>query len=307
MPLGTQDPLEVEALKYASTLPSFDSFESDYRDYLDKEILPMGHVAISAANVFKRPLPTTDSYVPGFIYAGAINLIAGEPKAGKSTLLWYLLNALTLGKQFLGVSTVKGNVLLVTEQNELSFRKKAVEVPGFEANENIHIVFPEHSPLMTKWEERIAFWDKELSATGDSHVLVIDTFLPFASLPPNGENDSACISERLTQLKPLYKTRPNLAIVLVHHVRKPAVIPYARKRSDRDDAPKYANLRDARGSSAIAGGVDNCVMLSKPDFKTTQRYIHLEGRFDDEKEFTIALTDTGYVSVNDFAGSFGER
>jgi RecA-family ATPase len=268
---------------------NFDPFEAAYEAYLKEEVLPSQYKAISAADLFKRPAPKCNSYVPGFIYAGAINLIAGEPKAGKTTLVWYLLNALTLSKTFLHMETRKTNVLLVTEQNELSFRKKAGDVAGFCTNPAIYILFPEQSKL-TKWLDRVAFWDTELTAT-DSNLLVIDTFLPFADLPPGGENDSATISNRLMELKQLFARRPSLGIVLVHHIRKPSADPKAHRG-------QYANLRDARGSTAIAGGVDNCVMLSKPDVLTTQRYVHLEGRFDDEKEFTIALTERdGYTQV----------
>lgn len=295
--------LEAEARKYAASVPDFAEFEIEYAKYISEEVRPKNRVAIPASVLFKRPAPPVTFFVPGFIYGGAINLLAGEPKAGKSTLLWHMLVALTNAKPFLGVNTTKGTVVLATEQNEFSFRENAKRVPGFDTSDGIHIIFPEKMPILAKWEDKVAFWDEELTAVGgDGQILVIDTFLPFANLPPGGENDSACIATMLSQLRCLYALRPNLSIVLVHHVRKPSVDPKALKY-----ASKYASLRDARGSSALAGGVDHCVMLTKPNVDTTQRYVHIEGRFAEERSFDIALLDNGYKEVNSFAGSFSER
>jgi archaellum biogenesis ATPase FlaH len=283
---------------YTSTLPSFDQFEAEYQRYVKDELLHDSYKpAISVADLFKRPQLPITSYVPGFVYAGSLNLIAGEPKAGKSTLAWYVINAISRGESFLDATSRKANVLYVTEQNEVSFRQETLNVVGFSTNENTYVLLPEASPV-SSWERRIEFWGDRLVAT-HSNVLVIDTFSSFASLPPNGENDSACIAERLMQLKQLYAKRPSLGIILIHHIRKPSIDPKYPPKA-------YADLRDARGSTAIVGGVDHCVMIAKSVEHPNVRHIHTEGRFEPENKFNIVLTDTGYKEFNSFRKGFRE-
>ena len=187
-----------------TTETSFDLFEREYADYIAIEHLsPTYSPAISAQDLFRRPKLSVTSYIPGFIYAGSLNLVAGEPKAGKSTLVWHLTNAISYGTQFLGQDSRKANVLYVTEQNEVSFRQETASIPAFIDNPNLFVLLPETCPLGA-WNSRIDFWGEKLTATHSS-VLVIDTFGSFANLPPGGENDSACIADRLMVLKQLYK------------------------------------------------------------------------------------------------------
>lgn len=280
------------ATEYAATVRDFTEYEQDYKHYLDEEQLPERYKpAISAADLFKRPPIPVKSYVPGIVYAGSLNLIGGEPKAGKTTLVLYVVNAIASGKNFLGAETRQTNCLYVTEQNEISFRQEGESIIGFSTNPNIFILLPEHCPAGS-WESRIQFWGERLDAT-KSGVLVIDTFGSFASLPPGGENDAACIADRLMALKQLYKSRSSLGIVLVHHIRKPSVDP-------RFPPKEFADLRDSRGSTAIIGGIDHAVMVTKATGYERIRNLHTEGRFLPENKFSICLTENGYVESNQF-------
>jgi|SRR5690348_16245254 len=283
----------IQYVSAAEPISTFEVYEEAYKEFLTEEARPAYAPAISARDLFLRPKLPITSYVPQFIYAGSLNLVAGEPKAGKSTLVWHLINAVAYGEKFLGEATRKANVLYVTEQNEVSFRQETADIPKFAENGNIFILLPE-AGVQGSWIQKINSWGEKLAQTNSS-ILVIDTFGSFANLPPGGENDSACIAERLMTLKALYKDKPNLAIVLVHHIRKPSADP-------RFPAKDFADLRDARGSSAIVGGVDWCVMLSKG--MNTVRNIHTEGRFGPENKFSIALTDNGYVEHNAYRNPF---
>jgi len=277
-------------------ISSFDNYEQEYHDYLIQEKIPQEALpAISAKALFARPKLPITSYVDNFIYAGSLNLLAGEPKAGKSTLAWHLIQAVSHGDNFLGQVVRNTNVLYVTEQNEVSLRQEAEMVPGLKENPNIYFLMPE-TMEGASWESRVSFWGKKLSDT-DSGLLVVDTFGAWANLPPGGENDSACIAERLMILKMLFKGRPNLGILLVHHIRKPSADP-------RFPVKEFADLRDARGSSAIAGCVDHCVMLSKAINQQYVRNIHTEGRFEPETKFSIVLTETGYKHQHEVRNPF---
>lgn len=278
---------EWDAIDLAESRTSFDDYEAEYEAYRSAERLPNPQSpAISALELFQRPLPKLTSYVDNFIYAGSLNLVAGEPKAGKSTLLLHQVNAIARGERFLGIATTKSKVLYVTEQNELSFRCEAEKVDGFSTNPDVFVLLPEACPIeVNTWLSRIAFWSDRLKAT-KSGVLVIDTLTAFAALPIGGENDSAMMANHLMQLKELYRTHPSLAIVLVHHIRKPDPKAFGGEK-------EFASLRDSRGSTAFAGGVDHAVLVTKAAVSTrlpkTIRGIHTEGRFDQEREFYINL------------------
>jgi len=297
---GIWDPIEGwipseehidEALEYQALVENFDEYEQAYKEYLDHErSIYEWSPAISAADLFKRPKLSVTSYAEGFVYAGCLNLVSGEPKAGKSTLVWHIVNAISQGAPFLNKPTRKSRVLYVTEQNEVSFRQETQGIEGFSTNPNLFILLPEDAQATT-WLNRIEEWG-EIATKSGSSIIVIDTFGAFSSLPVGGENDAASISERMMQLKKLYKGRPNLAIILVHHVRKPS--------SDPKLAKEYADLRDARGSNSIVGCVDHCVMLSKGSRGSTFRNIHTEGRVTQESYGTIKLTDMGYKSASAF-------
>jgi hypothetical protein len=294
----TEHILTGEALEYASHSPSsFEDYEQAYHQYMGQEAESKYHPAISVKALFSRPKLPILSYAEDFIYAGSINLIGGEPKAGKSTLAWHLISAIAKGDPFLGGETRKTNVLYVTEQNEVSFRHETENIPGFSDSENIFALLPENWQAFT-WNDRLKVWGTLLEST-DSGILVIDTFGAFAELPPNGENDAAAISQRLMFLKSLFKIRPNLGVIIIHHVRKPSQDPKLRG--------KYAQLRDVRGSSALVGGVDHCVMLSKDGEYSQVRNVHIEGRFGQEQDFEITLTESGYKKRPSLRNGFHAR
>lgn len=283
------EPLEPNWQEYVCPL-DFEDFELDYREYVEAEhAARQDNTVISAADLFKRPKLPVTSYVPGFVYAGSLNLVAGEPKAGKSTLVLHITNSISLGEPFLNNPCRKSNVLYVTEQNEVSFRQEGRLIPKLTTNPNLFILLPESKPLHS-WAAQVEFWGEKLQETSSS-VLVVDTFGSFARFPPGGENDSACIAERIMLLKQLYAIKPNLGIILVHHIRKPSADP-------RFPVKEFADLRDARGSTNIVGSVDHCVMLSKAYRGDAIRNIHTEGRFEIENSFSIELTGEGYRECN---------
>lgn len=291
---------EEQWIEYAaSSIKDFDGYETAYTEYLAQEHISSDIApAISAKDLFGRPQIPITSYVPGFVYAGSLNLLAGEPKAGKSTLAWHICNAISNDRHFLGEEVRNTNVLYVTEQNEVSFRQETATIPKFSDNPNLYILMPETMPTtVSSWDGRVNFWGQKLDDTKSS-ILVIDTFGAYANLPPGGENDSACIAERLMQLKQLYKGRPNLGIILVHHIRKPSTDPRA------GGVKEFADLRDARGSSAIVGSVDHCIMVSKAAGQQFVRNIHIEGRFETESKFSLVLTESGYTYQTATRNSF---
>jgi hypothetical protein len=117
------------------------------------------------------PLPSLLENVPpdppwvvgGYLAPGAITLLAGRPKAGKSTFAFALLADVTKGDPFVGLATAAGGVLLLTEERHDTIAEKARALGllsnSFPAagnriagNELIHILM-RHEAGSTDWPE----------------------------------------------------------------------------------------------------------------------------------------------------------
>lgn len=269
--------------------------------------------AIRMSDFGLRPVNPVQAYVDKFAYAGAVTLLAGAPKAGKSTLLFHMMNAAAGGEDFLDQPTAQANVLYATEQSEASFRAQAMRVPGLFENPKAFVVLVErnctwrpklgadHLPLtdhitgspiwemefLDKWEKQIEFWRKMIVAT-HAKILVIDTFTAFARLKENSNNDPGVISTRLMELKSLFQTRPDLSIIILHHLRKPENNAKSGRTQDENDV---------LGSQSYIAGVDQIVVLSEKETGTINpmRRLRFKGRFEVESTLEVALIKDKYV------------
>jgi hypothetical protein len=61
----------------------------------------------------------------GFLAPGAVTLVAGRPKVGKSTFLFALFEALATGQPFIGLDTCQSGILLLTEERPDTIAEKA--------------------------------------------------------------------------------------------------------------------------------------------------------------------------------------
>jgi AAA domain len=269
--------------------------------------------AIRMSDFGGRPIPDVECYCDKFLYAGSVTLLAGAPKAGKSTLLFHLVQAVASGSDFLGAPTRQGNILYASEQSEASFRVQATKVPGFFTNSKAFVVLVERNctwqqkigkdrlPMVDPttgqpsyemvffdtWEKQIEFW-RELIVRTHAKILVIDTFTSFARLKENANNDPGIIATRLMELKSLFQTRPELSIVILHHLRKPESNPKHRHGQDENDV---------LGSQSYIAGVDQIVILSEPQSGSPSplRKLMFKGRFEAESELGIALLKDQYI------------
>jgi RecA-family ATPase len=178
--------------------------------------------ADSLKNLFARPKPLVKHYIPDLIFAGSITILAGDPKAGKTTFLLHALGALTQGKDFLGNKLDRHTVLYASEQTEYPFRDQAEKVPTLYDNEQFRVILYEDNvrrvagtrfndktqqnetveellPPST-WDEQIVFW-KQAIQKNKAGVFVIDTLTAFSNFRSGEAFDPGVVQVRLQLLK----------------------------------------------------------------------------------------------------------
>lgn len=146
------DNLEVSAMDAAGRDEYYErlakEFEAGLHEEAQEEVAPSA--TITAANLFKLPSNPAKAYCPKFAIPGALTILAGDPKAGKTTLLLHLLSAVTNGGKFLGEQCVKVNALYASEQNSVVLREQLRNVPDLEGNSRLHFIPLE---MNCEWEQ----------------------------------------------------------------------------------------------------------------------------------------------------------
>jgi predicted ATP-dependent serine protease len=231
--------------------------------------------------------------VGGYLAPGAITLLAGRPKAGKSTFAFALLADVTRGDPFVGLTTTAGGVLLLTEERHDTIAEKARALGllrnSFPAagnpiagNELIHVLM-RHEAGSTDWPE-IVRQAMSHCAQHKLFVLVVDTFDRWAGLRGDAENAAGAVNEALEPLQ--YAAAAGLAVLLISHQRK--------------SSGEYGEA--VRGSSALTGGVDVVAELERPS-RTLQlsgqaRVLKAVSRFSSTpEELYLELEEHGFVLI----------
>jgi hypothetical protein len=187
-------------------------------------------------------------------YAGGVSLIAGPPKAGKSTFAANLQRCRETGDPFLGSWAVaNGPLLLVSEEGGVAIIYKtaglhSLDVLDRRAAVGAGLTFAQVLEVVAGW-----------AATHLGGLVFIDTLAIWAEI--ENENDASEASKAVALVTALAQGT-DLAIVLIHHVRKSG--------GDNGDA--------IRGSGAILATVDIAVELSRVKLGSDDRWLDVQGR-----------------------------
>lgn len=204
-------------------------------------------------------IPPPRFIVAGLINAGDTALLVGRPKVGKSRLMQQLATDLSEGNAFLGREIVgPQKVLILDLENRPNVVKerflmmRAGEASRKAADDNIVI----YAPMTLSTNEVGLEGDREktlheLVRTVDPNVLIIDTWRLL--LGKGDENKSGDVVDGLKHLAKLREIIPDLAIVIVHHLRKQNSDLGATLRTD-----PYAWVENVSGHHALVGHVDSC-------------------------------------------------
>lgn len=214
--------------------------------------------------------------VRGFVAVGAITLVTGKPKlSGKSTTVGHMLARVLDGVPFIGLTTVKSPVVVLTEERT-TFTEllKRIGVIGRE-----DFRFLRFDPGRDATFAEMVTAARQIAKEIGARILVVDTLAQFLGLRGDAENEAG---SALEALKPLQEAaQDGLAVIAIHHEKKGG--------GDVGDS--------GRGSSAFMGAVDIILSLRRPEGQTAPgvRVIHSLSRYTDTPEVQyLELTDHGY-------------
>jgi predicted ATP-dependent serine protease len=210
-----------------------------------------------------------------FVAKGNITLFSALAKAGKTTLLRCLFVAMKNSEEFAGQPTRPCKVLILSEESASEWADGREGIDDCDIDQVYIWPRPTRGiPSSKDWIEIIDLVSKKCKELGIDMV-VIDTISTF--WPVDDENDAAKVKKALV---PLYKLTDDngVALMLVHHFKK--------------DGGNEGTA--SRGSGALAGHVDNIIEFRRnEDGYPTQRKIKTMGRFIQETELIIELTNEG--------------
>jgi len=209
---------------------------------------------------YLRGVPHTIPWiVDKFAYLGGVTILAGAPKAGKSTLAFDLMRARETGTDFLGGTCAPGPTLLVTEEGGVPIRFKGGTLSElFVYDQQASEGEPFDATLRVVGE-----WAKE----HPGGLVFIDTLAVWAGV--EDENSSAEMTKAIKLVKQLLADPYQVAVVLVHHTRK---------GGGKDGEA-------IRGSGAILATVDHVVELKRTsEDGSTERILDVMSRVLDKQE-----------------------
>ena len=192
----------------------------------------------------------------GYLARGAVTLLAGKPKAGKTTITADLIEAIASGVSFLGRPVTGGSVVLVCEESSTTLADKLV------ARRNVHVLARDDCWPKPSWPILVAAASLRAEQV-EAVLVVVDSLSFWAALGADREKDAGATQ---TAIEPLQEAARDRAVLLAHHQRKGG--------GGEGEA--------IRGSSAIAGAVDVIVEFERPvgeGIPETQRQLVAVGRF----------------------------
>lgn len=201
--------------------------------------------------------------VRGFAAVGAITELTGAAKrAGKTTLVAYIVACIIDGEMCLGSRAAQSPVVILTEQTAPTFRE-VLRRAGLLDRDDVSI--------LSYWDVKGESWPtigdmaiQEAARIG-ARVVVVDTLGQFAGIRGDGENNAGDAQEALAPVQLM--AHKGLAAIVTRHARK----------SGGEVG------EDGRGSTAFTGGVDIVLSLKRPEgnHKPTLRMLEGLSRFDE--------------------------
>ena len=148
----------------------------------------------------------------GYLAPGAITLIAGRPKVGKSTLVLDLIEAIVTGAGlFLDRDVATGPVVFVSEEGDGTLASKLVD------HDDMRVLTRDAAWPKPSWPDLIESAVAEAKRVG-ALALVVDTLLWWAALGEKSANDTGAALATFEVL--VSAAREGLAVATPTHTRK---------------------------------------------------------------------------------------
>jgi KaiC/GvpD/RAD55 family RecA-like ATPase len=224
---------------------------------------------LTVAKLMTHEFPPIEFTIDEFLPSGALALLVGRPKLGKSLFAIDMMASVASGESFIGRGTNQGPAIYVPAEDALRLvRDRLLNRLGDDHSIPLHVL-----PADGSLEQSIRLDDPEslarLALTLEAiqpRIVVLDPMREFHHLKEDKADDMAGL------LRPLRQMAHDLdvAIVLVHHRNKHATDPSLA----------------TRGSSAIAGSVDLIMTMEMSNENDDAELdgsqalkVHVEGRY----------------------------
>jgi hypothetical protein len=223
------------------------------------------------AEVAEPPAWILDEYLA----VGSLNLIAGKPKEGKTTIIYEMAVKIAQGLPFLGRTTRKTGVLILAVEEHRRDVKLRLQNLGAEGLNNLYLYIGALSPSPILFAALNAF----ITERGIG-LVIVDTLASFWDV--ENENDA---SKMTTEVKPLLRLARDsgACILLIHHARK----------------SEGSHGDEIRGSGALFGLMDVALVMKRHTVET-QRLLQAKSRYPETpSELVLELRESGYVALGD--------
>ncbi|MDP3720030.1 MAG: AAA family ATPase [Acidobacteriota bacterium] len=228
-----------------------------------------GLALTSLRELLAEPDETTDYLVADRIAFGSVNILAGKPKAGKSTAARGLALEAARGGVWLGSACLPRCVWYLALEDKRSEVRRHLRQMGATGSEPVRFLFRQPAHDLIGRLHALAIRERP-------GLIIVDTLQRL--IKADDLNDYSEVTTKLTPILTLARDT-GAAVLLVHHAGK----------SER------AGLDSVLGSTALTGSVDNVFILSR-----TERYRVLSSvqRIGpDLPETVLTLADDGRVEA----------
>ena len=262
-------PVSVEQLESWQSEPSKVVRSSGYIPWVT------GQPDFSTPSQLASSAQAVDWLWSGYLAKGAVTLLAGREKAGKSTLLFSLMRALISGEPMLGLSTRRCKVIYVSEETASVLVPKLQRFGLAQADEELSIMtraYPKPS-----FEQLCKAVQTQAQSTG-AEVVIIDTLSYWLGLEGDAENSAGAVIKSLEPLLGL--AAAGLAVLVTHHVAKAS--------------------GEVRGSTALGALADVIVTLMRDNAVSNRRELQAVGRFEETPaSLLVELEGDNYKVLGD--------
>lgn len=216
----------------------------------ETEQKPNGFTLTKLCDLLSEPEELVDWLIDGLLPAGGFSVLAGKPKAGKSTLARNLALAVAQGGSLLGRLTQRGPVVYLALEEKRSEVRKHFQAMGATGEEEIYIYASTAPADAIKQIRAVAEERKPV-------LVIIDPLFRLARVKDS--NDYAQVTQALEPLLSLAR-ETGAHVLCVHHASK----------GERQDGDSIL------GSTAIFAAVDSALIMKRSDryrtIKSIQRY-----------------------------------
>lgn len=207
------------------------------------------------------------------LVAEGVNLLAGKPKCGKSTLCLNLAISIATGRKAFGsIDVEQGDVIyLALEDVKRRLKDRLIQMAG-----KVTQVF-DKIQLTTEWDKMGDGGIKKLALAlkrrPNTRLVIIDTLKRFRPTEGTSKKFYDADYEPIARIKNEIADKFNVPVLIIHHLRK----------MEADDI-----FDTISGSTGLTGATDSNIIFEKGPVSTNAT-LHVQGRDIESAEYAMKL------------------